>query len=1007
MKELARTIQSIRAALQDGNVTPSAEKAARDYAQHCTQADQRLEQVALMLQKGSDYQALQAAEQEPPLLDLVAALSFGEEKAWREFCETHELPVAPELSAQTVQSLEKIYAKGITANHPLYKDFRAAVLARDDAKSLQIINVILKLNPKDANAKSELQRLLNKNYQETVEKLRSLLKTDDEQTISRLTEKLATLATKDKLQREETYVQAESIRRSWRARQASERLPLMIRQMQEHHDREDWRAVGEMVEDITALMTEHAIEPADEGQKLALDTLTHYHQKKLAEDELRRNFERSLRGFLAFVDEVEARLLTGAGMSYAELSQKDETFVRQWKEIEGYRLPVPNETLQRITRAGQELRTRLRGVQRARRVRLWMSAAAAVLLLAGVASLALHSWKAQTLSGELADHMTRQTSLPAEELIRQLRENEPLLMRWPFLQARVEEVDAWAKQGRGLEQRANATLDSLEGSFQGETTSLAPGQLVGGLEDLSNLIKQMPVDLASEARNRLAVLRTRSDLHLATLAKTYGTDTASAVSALEEEISQALVFDRPVAQTAENVKRLDARLAVLEAALNPDVESLRLPADLETRILGLRQRVAAFQGELDAFARVREQTAEADSLAQYAKALADWQDIRFTEAAPASVVLDVMPDETAFLATLITGGNVEALKAVREDVSTIHMAPAQPMERDLRILLELRDDPFLNNVWENNVADFSRRRSDKTYWSSGKLEEVVIGDARRWKGRSFDSAESAGSVSYIDREFRQVTFSNGGKGGEGVVSSRLSATSELMNLLQLNRMTDPDGDRFLRSLLEAMEKVMNDSKASPLAKAFLMQRLEDMASTRPLAWGFHLSPSLQADLAALRAVLGDTVLRSEDWMLPSMRTRFSGPLGDFFQKAGRRVYLKEAKARRELLMAVAEAGVKFGGYVETDFSLRLKNNALGAPELWVLSASGAKPMLMARPAANASPFMAADAQPLSPVFIIPVDRAALTAAYEKALTGSGSARTPAAGEALFLAPPQP
>jgi hypothetical protein len=1007
VKELARTIPSIRAALQDGNVTPSAEKAAREYAQYCNQADQRLEQVALMLQKGSDYQALQAAEQEPALLDLVAILSFGDEKAWRELCEANELPIAPELNAQTVQSLEKIYAKGITANHPLYKDFRAAVLARDDAKSLQIINVILKLNPKDANAKSELQRLLNKTYQETLDKLRAQLKTDDEQTISRLTEKLTTLAPKEKLQREEAYVQAESIRRSWRARQAAERLPGMIRQMQEQHDREDWRAVGELVEDVAGLMTEHGIEPADESQKQSLDTLTRYHQKKLAEDELRRNFERSLRGFLAFVDEVEARLLTGAGMTYAELSQKDETFVRQWKEIEGFRLPVPNETLQRITRAGQELRTRLRGMQRARRVRLWVSASAAVLLIAGLATLALHSWKARTLSDELAGHMARQTSLPAEELIRQLREKEALLMRWPYLQARVEEVDAWAKQGRVLEMKASTALENMETSFQGETTTLTPGQLIRGLEDMENLIAQLPADLASDSRNRLATLRTRADLYLGGLAKTYSSDTASAVSALEEEVSRVFVFDQPVAATVASVKKLESRLAVLEAALQPEVESLRLPTDLETRILGLRQRFSAFQGELDIFAKAREQAVAADSLAQYAKALRNWQDIRFTEAAPASVVLDVMPEENTFLADLITGGSLESLKAVREDVSTIHMAPAEPMERDLRILLELRDDPLLHDVWETTVADFSRSRSQRTYWSSGKMQEVIIGDAKRWKGRAFDSAETAGAVTFIDREFRQVTFSNGGKGGEGVVSAKLSGTSALMNLLQLNRMTDADGDRFLRSLLEAMEKIMNDSTASPLARAFLLQRLEDMASTRPLAWGFHLSPSLQADLAALRAVLGDTVLRSEDWMLPSMRARFSASLTDLFQKAGRRAYLKEAKARREMLMAVVSAGVKFGGYVETDLSLRLKNSALAAPEIWVLSAKGAKPMVIPQSESNPGSGMVTGVQPLSPVLIVPVDRAALTAEYEKALSGSGGPRAPAGGESLFLAPPQP
>lgn len=148
MKPLLQSIQTIRAALKDEAPPSSVEDAALRYAQFCTEAEQRLDRVAAMLEKGSDYQALQVAEEEPPLLDLVGTLSFGEEKNWQSFCELHGLKVAPRLNAKTVQSLEALYAKGISANHPLYKDFRAAVLSRDDDKSLKIVRTILKPIPR-------------------------------------------------------------------------------------------------------------------------------------------------------------------------------------------------------------------------------------------------------------------------------------------------------------------------------------------------------------------------------------------------------------------------------------------------------------------------------------------------------------------------------------------------------------------------------------------------------------------------------------------------------------------------------------------------------------------------------------------------------------------------------------------------------------------------------------------------------------------------------------------
>jgi hypothetical protein len=100
----------------------------------------------------------------------------------------HQLEVAPRLPSATVQRLDALYAKGITANHPLYKDFRAAVLSRDDTKALQIVRTIFKLNPGDDNARKELQRLENKYRQELLEELKTALKFGDDEKISTLTE---------------------------------------------------------------------------------------------------------------------------------------------------------------------------------------------------------------------------------------------------------------------------------------------------------------------------------------------------------------------------------------------------------------------------------------------------------------------------------------------------------------------------------------------------------------------------------------------------------------------------------------------------------------------------------------------------------------------------------------------------------------------------------------------------------------------------------------------------
>ena len=85
MQQVAKLVRHIRDAIAtDGNNAP-VESFAAEYARLCQDANQRLESCAAMLEKGSEYQALQLAETEPVLLDLIATLSFAEAPEWAVF----------------------------------------------------------------------------------------------------------------------------------------------------------------------------------------------------------------------------------------------------------------------------------------------------------------------------------------------------------------------------------------------------------------------------------------------------------------------------------------------------------------------------------------------------------------------------------------------------------------------------------------------------------------------------------------------------------------------------------------------------------------------------------------------------------------------------------------------------------------------------------------------------------------------------------------------------------
>ncbi len=1010
MKPLLQAIEVIRAVLKEESPPSSVEEAAVTYAQFCTDAERRLDRISAMLQKGSDYQALQVAEEEPPLLDLAAALSFGEEKNWQAYCETHGLKTAIRLNARMIQDLENLYAKGISANHPLYKDFRAAVLSRDDEKSLRIVRTILKLNPQDDNARKELLRLENKGLQEKIDLLREALKTDDEERIAALTEGIKAVAPPARLERLDVYHQGEDIRQALRRRQAEERVPGMLATMQGLKAEGQWRQVGRMLETLDALIAGHGLVPADDEQQTAMSELSRYHQKEKAADEKQRSFDRALKSFLVFVEEVETRLLTGSGVTFQEVAEKDETFVKRWKELEGYQLPVANDALQRLRTAGQELRARLERMQRGKRFRTMSLAAAALVLLCFISAVGMHAWKAWTLTQELASYQTKESTGAAQDLLKKLRSEEELLLRWPYLQAKIEEVSSWASKAKGTDQQAQDALLALEKSFDGESTTLPAPQLVRQLDDAEALVKQLAGDLAARQKNRLTALKTKADLHLATVLKRLSTSTAATLSQIEKASADELTHEKLAAKVRTSRDALDQQLLPLEALLKPEVPALTLPADLETRIKAQRQRLTTYQEDLQSFAALRTETAGSKTLEDYKKAVAKWQTVKFAEAAPAMKMLDTLPTEKAFQAALYTSGDQDMLQAILDDKSGRQMSPDTLLEVDLKVILSLLHDERLNNIFESSIAHYSTRKSSTTIWSTGKPEETVIGGSTRWSAKFYQPDPTQMSVMFIQQSLTRAGFA-GEYQGDAVQSTHLSPTSEFMNLMEFGRITDEKGERVRRPLLEVFDKLVKDNPGSPIAKAYVMIKLHDMMQLRPYAWGDHYCPSLRQDLRELLRILGLTALRSEDWLVPVMREKWTAPLTAFFKSCKERSYMKEATARRSYLRAVTTAGLKFAGYVETNLSLVINQQGRTSGELWVLGKESGKPMLVTNPTAGsaasdtASPIIASASVPLSPVFLVSADRKALAQQYQQALSSPGVELKPVLNESVFLTAP--
>lgn len=91
--------------------------------------NKRLRECDALMAKGLRTEAIQLAEQEPPLLDIVAILDFPELPEWNDFVAELGLTVAPELQIEIAADLNRAYSDdGPLKSH--LKRFRLSSLSR-------------------------------------------------------------------------------------------------------------------------------------------------------------------------------------------------------------------------------------------------------------------------------------------------------------------------------------------------------------------------------------------------------------------------------------------------------------------------------------------------------------------------------------------------------------------------------------------------------------------------------------------------------------------------------------------------------------------------------------------------------------------------------------------------------------------------------------------------------------------------------------------------------------
>lgn len=158
---------------------------ALEYYKLCADAETQLEHCVALLRAGREYPALQVAESSD-LLDRLNALLFPELGQWRDFCAAHNLPVPPPFDDEQISLVNSLYSKGVSQNHPLYRDYRRAMRLRRYPEALAVIKTISKINAYDAEARREYDRLRKRVADGRLALLERALRREDAETASKL-----------------------------------------------------------------------------------------------------------------------------------------------------------------------------------------------------------------------------------------------------------------------------------------------------------------------------------------------------------------------------------------------------------------------------------------------------------------------------------------------------------------------------------------------------------------------------------------------------------------------------------------------------------------------------------------------------------------------------------------------------------------------------------------------------------------------------------------------------
>ena len=902
--QIDKLIARIRGQLEIGTPDLEARTLASEYSALCQRARERLEQCNTLIRNGNDYAAFQIAETEPDLLTLGSQLSFADSERWHTLCRERGLPSGFILDEQHILAVEGLYGKSIGENHQLYREYREAMRTHDEDRALNVLRSIVRINPEDPTARSELIRLSAKFIRESLHNLGKLLDEDKDDEAIHLMGQMERFGDDD-LNSKPEWINALNRRITILRQKASQQIPALIKEAESAKSNQLWELCINSLARIRTLERDHQLSLSENVQS-SIKSLEKWAGELATAHEAEATIKSNTQQLVTQWENLSASIQKGNSPVFLISSLND------WLErAKNFTESLPPGLIDKVNSALKLTRARL-----TRRYALLISTwIAGFLILVGalfygyrtqelksearrnfqeIRSL-LEVWDTETAAQKLtSDNNNSMVNEKSSEFLDEYTEIKKEIQKQresiTTLRTEASYLQQAFKSGITLSNYAEVNIHAK--AYIQAITQVGPK----AAEDLKKLCPDPALILSScqkiteESRAQLFNLRVQLKKSIGSNDKI--SDLPNALNTIEKIrpliLSLSIAGVKDLDEANAEIDRANIRIESENQALS-QLQSLTQATDLKLYLSALGSMIKNNTTSSPLSKRAQNIINHSPKILTLPRSVlaphigAMWDNIPNTDSSGLFQPSQLTPYESNI---------VQALADNRTALSMRRYYVRQNSSEGIK---------KIRSVVISGELDIQRKGFN------GGIEYVITGKELNRDGEFIDS-------SWSRREFRTEKGEFISKGEDLVEETPLG---ELDYLRQFNRFFEVKNGQLPEPIIRKLDLVRRSPAPFIELRAYQLQELFKVANQRPEIWGIMYSPSALRDAEQLRRITQNSI-NAHDFLFKEKWNDALGELKSILLRQGGCTYAEEARFWRSLLATLRTQKMIYVGFQSAD-----------------------------------------------------------------------------------------